>query len=156
MVQYRKQSENLHPFSNDTCNNGIMAQSSNISPFNVTSSDRYSILLVQALHISGKFWNGDVQFTWDNTSQSYDEFYITRGNTIDRHDWQKSYNNSYLFRSVIRYPSVTITVYEAVKGKRHNFTYKGNQCQPVAILSFKNYDIDLQIQSNVYFFIIFI
>ena len=94
----------------------------------ISFNDLYSILLVQALHISGKFWNGDVHFTWDNTSQSYDEFYITRGDTIDRHDWQKSYNNSYLFRSVIRYPSVTITVYEALKGERHNFTYKGNQC----------------------------
>lgn len=94
----------------------------------ISFDDLYSILLVQALHISGKFWNGDVHFTWDNTSQSYDEFYITRGDTIDRHDWQKSYNNSYLFRSVIRYPSVTITVYEALKGQRHNFTYKGNQC----------------------------
>ncbi|XP_022311594.2 uncharacterized protein LOC111116862 [Crassostrea virginica] len=86
---------------------------------------------VQALHISGKFWNGDVQFSWDNTLQSYDEFYITRGDTIDRHDWQKSYNNSYLFRSVIRYPSVTITVYEAVKGKRHNFTYKVSKVESV-------------------------
>lgn len=94
----------------------------------ISFDDLYSILLVQALHISGKFWNGDVHFTWDNTSQSYDEFYITRGDTIDRHDWQKSYNNSYLFRSVIRYPSVTITVYKALKGRRHNFTYKGNQC----------------------------
>ena len=94
----------------------------------ISFDDLYSILLVQALHISGKFWNGDVHFTWDNTSQSYDEFYITRGDTIDRHDWQKSYNNSYLFRSVIRYPSVTITVYEALKGQRHNFTYKGNRC----------------------------
>ena len=94
----------------------------------ISFDDLYSILLVQTLHISGKFWNGDVQFTWDNTSQSYDEFYITRGDTIDRHDWQKSYNNSYLFRAIIRYPSVTITVYEALKGERHNFTYKGNQC----------------------------
>lgn len=84
----------------------------------------------EPLDISYKFKDGDVIFTWDNVSSTYDVLNRTTTGNISIQGYYKTINSTeYTVRRALLYDSIYIEVNVPGKDDCYNITYEGKSFQ---------------------------
>lgn len=82
------------------------------------------------MDISSKFKDGDVIFTWDNVSSTYDVLNRTTTGKISIQGYYKTINSTeYTVRRALLYDSIYIEVNVPEKDDCYNITYEGKSFQ---------------------------